>query len=166
MNFKLGRASKRHLEGVSPKLVHLVEKCIKITPVDFTILATGGLRTTSAQMALFRGGASKLDGRSKKSMHQKKADGFGHAVDLVPYLAGAPRWEWPLIYPLAATMAILAAEEEIELVWGGVWDKKVSDYATGQDMTKVASQMRAAVQAYMIRHPGPDFIDGPHWQLF
>ncbi len=166
MNFKLGRASKRNLQGVHPDMVHLVESCIKITPIDFTILKTGGLRPTTMQMALFRSGASKLDGRSKKSLHQKQGDGFGHAVDLVPYAAGSPRWEWPLIYPIAGCMASLSKSLGIDIKWGGVWDKEMDEYiGTEYEPEKLAQRMKAAVRAYMIRHPGPDFIDGPHYQL-
>ena len=167
MTFKLGRASKRNLQGVHPNLIRLVEECIRITPVDFTILKTGGLRTTAMQMAIFRSGASKLDGRSKKSMHQKQGDDFGHAVDLVPYVAGSPRWEWPLIYPIAGCMAHLSKNLDIGIKWGGVWDKEMDEYiGTDFNPGKLAQRMQAAVRAYTIRHMGPDFIDGPHYQLF
>ena len=166
MSFKLGRASKRNLIGVHPNMIRLVEECIKITPVDFTILPTGGLRTTTAQMKLFKSGASELDGRNKKSTHQKQSDGFGHAADLVPYVAGSPRWEWPLIYPIAARMAHLSKKLDIDIKWGGVWDREMDEYiGTDYSFDKLAQTMRAAVKMYAIRHAGPDFLDGPHYQL-
>ena len=108
MSFKYGKKSLLHMQGVKPNMVELAKEAIKISPVDSTVLSTGGLRTASMQHALFVKGASKRDGRNTKSLHQKQADGFGHALDLVPWVAGDPRWEWPLIYPIAASMAMKA----------------------------------------------------------
>jgi peptidoglycan L-alanyl-D-glutamate endopeptidase CwlK len=166
MTYFLGEGSTENLKGVHPKLVEMVEECIKITPVDFTILNNGGLRTASMQMKLFKRGASKIDGRSRKSKHQKQSNGFGEAVDLVPYV-GSPRWEWPLIYPIAGCMAYLSREMCVELRWGGVWDMELDDYAPKSldSPERYAEAMKAAVRAYTIRHPGPDFIDGPHYEM-
>lgn len=166
MAYILGSRSKRNLEGVHPKLVDLVKECIKITKVDFTILNNGGLRTASMQNKLYKRGASKLDGRSRKSKHQKQTSGYGEAVDLVPFI-GSPRWEWPLIYPIAGAMAYLSREMDLELRWGGVWDKELNEYAP-KDLNspkQYADVMEKAVRAYTIRNPGPDFIDGPHYEM-
>lgn len=166
MAYKLGDKSKKHLEGVHPNMIRLVEACIKETPIDFTILKSGGLRTASQQMAIFKRGASKMNGRDRKSMHQKQASGFGEAVDLIPWVAGSPRWEWPLIYPIAATMARLSKEMKIDIRWGGVWDKELDDFI-GTDYTQevLTQKIKTEVRAYCVRHPGPDFIDGPHYEL-
>lgn len=166
MTYKLGSRSKKNLKGVHPELVGLVEECIKITPVDFTILDDGGLRTAAMQQKLYKRGASKLDGRSRKSKHQKQPSGFGEAVDLVPWV-GSPRWEWPLIYPIAGCMAYLSREMDIELRWGGVWDRDLDDYAPRSlDCPEsYAEAMKKAVHDYCVRHPGPDFIDGPHYEM-
>jgi len=166
MKYVLGTNSKKNLKGVHPKLVALVKECIKITPVDFTILADGGLRTASMQKKLYDRGASKLDGRRRKSKHQKQTSGYGEAVDLVPYV-GSPRWEWPLIYPIAGCMAYLSREMDLELRWGGVWDKELDEYAPKSlnSPEAYAAAMQKAVRDYTIRHPGPDFIDGPHYEM-
>jgi len=166
MTYFLGERSKENLKGVHPKLVEMVEECIKITPVDFTILNNGGLRTASMQMKLFKRGASKLDGRNRKSKHQKQESGFGEAIDLVPYV-GDPRWEWPLIYPIAGCMAWLSREMDVELRWGGVWDKELDEYAPKSlnSPEQYANAIKKAVRAYTIRNPGPDFIDGPHYEM-
>ncbi len=166
MTFRLGKNSKKNLQGVHPDIVKLVEAVIKISPVDFTILNDGGLRTAAMQMKLFKRGASKLDGRNRKSKHQKQASGFGEAVDLVPWV-GSPRWEWPLIYPIAGCMAYTAREMDIDLRWGGVWDMEMDDYAPRSlnSPESYAAAMKKAVRAYTIRHPGPDFIDGPHYEM-
>jgi peptidoglycan L-alanyl-D-glutamate endopeptidase CwlK len=38
------------------------------------------------------------------SRHLIRSDGFGHAVDLVPWINGKPRWEWKPIYHIAAAV--------------------------------------------------------------
>jgi len=166
MTYRLGKNSLKSLQGVHPRLVELVKECIKITTVDFTILADGGLRTASMQNRLYRQGASKLDGRNRKSKHQKQVSEYGEAVDLVPWV-GSARWEWPLIYPIAGAMAYLSREMDCELRWGGVWDKELDEYApkTLDSPERYAAAMKKAVRAYTVRHPGPDFIDGPHYEM-
>lgn len=165
-NFRYGSGSQKNMKGVHPKLVMLAEETLKLSPHDITVLSSGGLRTASMQNSLYKKGASKLDGRNQKSMHQKQADGYGHAIDLIPYVSGGPRWEWPLIYPIAGIMAMLATQHGITLRWGGVWDKMMSEYVgTSDDPEVLGRKMQAEVRAYSVRHPGPDFIDGPHYEL-
>lgn len=159
MAFKLSARSRANLKGVRPDLVALVEAAILETPVDFAIISNGGLRTAAQQNQLYRDGASKIDGYRRISKHQPQRDGYGWAVDLVPYAAGGVRWEWDLIYPIAATMARLSRQRGVALIWGGVWDKPMSAYPDD------ARAIEAEVRAYTIRHPGPDFIDGPHYEL-
>lgn len=148
-----------------PTLIKTVEEAIKLTKQDFSV--TDGVRTTRQQKVLFDKGASQRDGTKRKSLHQKQDDGYGHAVDLVPYVSGlGVRWEWSLIYPIAAAMAIAARNNGLELVWGGVWDCNLSEYSRGiTDIDKLALAMKSEVQNYIVRHPGPDFIDGPHYEL-
>ena len=93
------------------------------------------------------------------SRHLVQVDGLGHAVDLVPVINGQKRWEWPPIYRIAEAMRAAAEERGVRLVWGGVWDRRLGTYGSGADA------MRAAVHEYQDRHPGPDFIDGPHYEL-
>lgn len=151
-DYWLSRASKARLEGVHPHLVEVVERAIELTAQDFSV--TDGLRALERQEELVASGASKtLDSR-----HLKQSDGWGHAVDLVPYLHG-PRWEWPLIYPVAVAMRRASQEFGVELTWGGVWDRPLSAFEP------TVEAMRQAVTEYTRRHPGPDFIDGPHYQL-
>lgn len=167
MTFKLSTRSKNNLKGVHPRLVEMVHEAITLTPVDFGILDDGGLRTAAMQQRLYRAGASKLDGRSRKSKHQKQPSGYGEAVDLVPYFNGMYRWEWPLIYPIASTMAFLSHKHGVELRWGGVWDRELDDYAPkkAECIDDYAPHLKRAVREYCVRHPGPDFIDGPHYEM-
>lgn len=166
MEFILGKGSLSNLKGVHPDMQKLVKAAIKETPIDFTILKNGGLRTTSMQMALFNKGASKVNGRTSKSKHQKQDDGFGWAVDLVPWVDGSARWEWPLIYPIAATMARLSKEMKIDIRWGGVWDRELDDFINlSNNPEEMTATIKREVGLYCSRHGGPDFIDGPHYEL-
>jgi peptidoglycan L-alanyl-D-glutamate endopeptidase CwlK len=44
------------------------------------------------------------------------------------------------------------------IIWGGAWDKTLAQY--GGDASKYAEE----VANYRRRNPGPDFIDGPHFE--
>jgi len=153
MSYQLGTASKRRLKGVHPELVKVVKKAILYTTQDFSV--TSGVRTRTEQKELVRIGASK----TMNSMHLVQKDGFGHAVDLVPYANGGPRWEWPLIYPVALAVNRAAKEVGLVLRWGGVWDVDFNDFG------HQPGTMKKAVADYCVRHAGPDFIDGPHYEI-
>lgn len=151
--FVLGEKSLKELEGVHPKLVAVVKKAIEYSAVDFGV--HDGLRTLAEQKALVAAGASK----TMNSMHRVQKDGFGHAVDLVPYINGKLRWEWEPIWKIALAVDSAATELGVPLIWGAVWDKPMTQYGGSIDALK------QEVEAYKKRHPGADFLDGPHYQL-
>jgi peptidoglycan L-alanyl-D-glutamate endopeptidase CwlK len=153
MAYVLGSRSLSRLEGVHPDLVRVVKRAIELTEQDFTVQE--GLRTLVTQKEYVRRGVSK----TLNSKHLKQPDGFGHAVDLVPWINGQPRWEWPPIYKIARAVDDAAQALGVRLTWGGVWDRRMDQYGGS------AAAIEAEVQAYCRRHPGPDFIDGPHYQL-
>ena len=153
MGYKLGKASSAKLVGVHPKLVAVVQHAIGISKQDFAV--TDGVRTEAEQRRLVARGASK----TMNSKHRVQSDGFGHAVDLVPFENGSPRWEWPLIWAIAVAMDEAASKLQVPLVWGAVWDRNMLQYGGSADALK------REVEEYKIRHPGPDFLDGPHYQL-
>lgn len=76
--YQLGKTSLQRLDGVHPNLVRVVRRAIEITAQDFSV--NEGLRTLERQRRLVASGASQ----TLNSKHLKQADGFGHAVDLVP----------------------------------------------------------------------------------
>lgn len=154
MSFQLGKASLRELATVHPDLQQVVRRAIVLSAVDFTVY--DGARTEAEQRENVRRGVSK----TMKSNHLVKADGWGHAVDLVPWVDGRPEWKWPLIYEIAPAMRRAADEYGVRLRWGGVWDKRLDAYPCGN-----AKEAEEAVREYCARHPGPDFIDGPHFEL-
>lgn len=153
MTYVLGAKSKRNLEGVHPELVRVVERAIALTEQDFSVHE--GLRSLETQRKYLARGVT----RTLKSKHLKQPDGYGHAVDLVPYVDGVLRWEWPLIWDIAAAMQTAAIEEGVSLRWGGVWDRRLNLLQQGPE------GLKAEVSAYSARHPGPDFLDGPHYEL-
>ena len=95
-----------------------------VVKFDCTILQ--GVRTDEEQAELYRQGRTKLDGVTKRSKHQARADGLSYAVDVVCYPidwnvsdeAVAARW-------LAFARAVFAEAERqgISLRWGGDWNR-------------------------------------------
>lgn len=153
MAFTLGARSLKELEGVHPFLVSVVKRAVELSEVDFSV--HDGLRTQAEQDEYLRTGVSKV----KKSKHMIQADGYGHAVDLVPWVGGKLRWEWGPIYTIAVAVRAACAETALQVRWGAVWDRHILDLPDDD------AGLRAAVKEYCDRHPGPDFLDGPHFEL-
>lgn len=151
--YAFGAASKAKLVGVHPKLVAVVTSAISYSAQDFTVYE--GVRTLERQKKLVASHASK----TLASQHIVQSDGFGHAVDLVPWIDGQPRWEWGPIYEIGRAVRMAALELSVSIRWGGVWDRRLTDLPADR------AGIQAAVSAYCARHPGPDFIDGPHFEL-
>jgi len=165
MTFKLSTRSLDNMKLLHPRMVAVVNGAITITEQDF-IVWDRAARTAAEQNVLFKRGVTQMDGYRKKSNHQVKDDGFGWAVDIWPYVPGRPMGElmndpkvWDLIYPIAFAMARAALDEGIRLRWGGNWYECLNDYGTS---TEACAE---AVQRYKRDHPGPDFIDGPHFEM-
>lgn len=153
--FTFGDRSKRNLLGVRAELRAIAERAIAITRQDFTVYE--GLRTLDRQRELVRRGFS----RTMASKHlPQPPDGLADAMDLVPWIAGAPKWDWAAIYAivLAVDAAATALGVAGNIRWGGAWDRVLADF--GGD----AEAYKREVQLYCARHPGSDFIDGPHYE--
>jgi peptidoglycan L-alanyl-D-glutamate endopeptidase CwlK len=125
-----GKRSKDNLVGVHPDLVRLMEAAIINSPIDFTI--TEGVRTAKEQQILYAQGrttkgpiVTTKDGVKNKSNHQIKADGFGHAVDLYPFVDGkvqvTDKDTVPNLKKIATHIKKCAKAMRIEIVWGGDW---------------------------------------------
>lgn len=152
--FQFGGRSKSELVGVHPRLVEVCHAALKLSPVDFGV--HDGLRTMREQEEYVRTGVSK----TMRSRHLKQEDGFGHAVDLVPYINGKLRWEWPAIYLMAEAVHEAATQLEVRLTWGAVWDRELAEL----DPTDLESE----VQSHVARRKTMGrkaFLDGPHFQL-
>lgn len=125
-----GKRSKDNLVGVHPDLVRLMEAAIINSPIDFTI--TEGVRTAKEQQVLYAQGrttkgpiVTTKDGVKNKSNHQIKADGFGHAVDLYPYVDGklqvTDKDTVGNLKKIAAHIKKVATSMRIGITWGGDW---------------------------------------------
>ena len=146
--FKLGSKSLKELEGVHADLVAVVKRAIEITSQDFTV--HDGKRTPEEQQQLVNSGASQ----TLNSRHIS-----GHAVDLVPFINGKPRWEWTPIYRIADAVRLAAKELSIPLRWGGAWDIAFTD-------TEDAPHDLAVDYTNRRRAMGKSaFLDGPHYEL-
>lgn len=111
MTYRLSARSRGRLNGVHPDLVRVVERAIEITEIDFGV--SEGVRSREKQERLVAAGASK----TMRSRHLT-----GHAVDLVAYVDGEVRWDWPLYRKIAEAMNAAADELGVNIVWGGDWD--------------------------------------------
>lgn len=154
MSFFLAARSRRQLQGVHPTLVATVERAIVLTSQDFAV--HDGARTLEEQRALVANGTSW----TLRSKHLRQADGWGHAVDLVPFADGRLTWDWDQCFEVAAAMAAAAQAQDAPLRWGGVWDRSMADYGPGG--------VRQACAAYVRRRRSAGkraAIDGPHFEL-
>ena len=146
MGYRLSQRSCDRMEGVHGDLQDVVERAIKITEVDFTVLE--GLRSESRQRQLVDSGASQ----TMNSRHLT-----GHAVDLGAWVDGEVRWDWSLYHKIAEAMQEAAEELGVEIEWGGCWE-----------VLNGNGNPKAMMQAYVARKQaeGEDaFPDGPHYQL-
>ena len=110
MIFSLGPRSRARLQGVNPDLVKVVERAIKLSEVDFTVIE--GVRTLDRQRKLVEAGASQ----TMKSRHLT-----GHAVDLAAWVDEQVDWSWPLYDKIAAAMKQASAQVGVPIEWGGNW---------------------------------------------
>lgn len=139
MSFSLGARSQANLAGVHPHLRAVVQRAIKISRQDFTV--TEGVRTKERMWALWGQGRTAAECRAKgvpepyarpaedkvtwlnnplASNHRVMADGFGHAVDLVPYPV-----DWKTLSKfdeIALAMFSAATELGVKIRWGADWD--------------------------------------------
>lgn len=127
---KFSKRSKDALIGVHPKLVALMEAAIVDTPVDFTVVE--GVRTAQRQKQLYAQGrtapgpkVTNVDGVTKKSNHQVKADGLGYAVDVYPFFDGKVQVSGAEVdkrlHILAAHIKATAKCQGVNITWGGDW---------------------------------------------
>lgn len=121
MTYALGQRSIDRLAGVHPDLVAVLKRAISISPQDFTVLE--GVRTQARQLELYAQGRTKpgqVVTWTKTSNHFKRADGYGHAVDIAPFPID---WNDTKRFDVVAKAMFQAAEElGIGIRWGADWD--------------------------------------------
>lgn len=139
MTFSFGKTSTKRLIGVHPYLVECCLLSIEKSEVDFAVVA--GVRTLEEQVRLYAKGRTTKQMRAAgiydvegqpnervvtwtlNSNHfVRPSSGFGHAVDLAPWVGGKIVWEpWKLFRQIADVMLETAADLHIPLTWGGTW---------------------------------------------
>lgn len=140
MSFAFGHLSNARLIGVHPKLVEVLERAIEISEQDFMILE--GVRSRE-QMAINYGkGRTAAECEAKgvaaryaqphaakvtwlndpfKSNHAVKSDGYGYAVDAVPYPVD---FNTISKYDAIAKAVLRAAKEKgVKIRWGDDWNQ-------------------------------------------
>jgi len=144
----LSNKSRENLEGVAQPLIDLAYAAIKNTPVDFRV--TEGIRTVERQTILVRSGASRT--MDSKHIH-------GYAIDVVPWIEGAPRYHWPLIFKMVEHIRDWAQILGIGIVWGGSWNQNFTN-------TKASAQYLQARYIDRCKNLRKiPFLDGPHIEL-
>ncbi len=80
---RFGKSSLANLDGVLPTLVEVAKLAITLCEYDGTVINGGGMRTQAQASANVASGTGILNSR-----HIKQADGYGHAIDLIPLTPG------------------------------------------------------------------------------
>lgn len=153
--FKFGAKSKAELAGVHPVLIAVFELALSVSTQDWMLY--DGLRTEAEQRAYVNRGVSK----TMASKHRRQDDGFSHAGDAVPVVKTLPKWDWNLIFPVVAAVDWAATQLGVadKIRWGGAWDRTLADF--GGEPKVYAKE----IELYASRHPGKDFLDGPHFEI-
>lgn len=152
--FSLGSQSIKNLQGVKPNLGRVVNLAIQLSEIDFSVHE--GLRSVEQQ----RKNMSKGVSWTMNSKHLT-----GDAIDLVPYIDADGdgdkelSWDWPACYKVAHAMRTASAQLGVRIVWGGVWDKALTD---------LQGSLEDHVKAYAARMKKlgkTAKLDGPHFEL-
>ena len=113
--------------GLHPDLKEEIGRILNaLWVLGFKCIITDGVRTAEQQQLLYAKGrtapgsiVTHADGIIKKSNHQPKADGFGHAVDCCFIIDGK------VSYPSNLMRVYGEMGKALGLVWGGDWKSLV-----------------------------------------
>ena len=121
--YRWGRRSLARLQTCTPEIQRLLTEALHHPdcPHDMTIVF--GHRTHEEQAALYAKGRTApgpkvTNARPGRSRHNSWPS---EAVDVVPYVDGAPSWDWDHIDPCADHIKRVASELGIKIEWGGDW---------------------------------------------
>ncbi|KJV42338.1 M15 family metallopeptidase [Brevundimonas sp. KM4] len=144
MPYTLSKRSTDALIGVEPRLVRVVKRAITHTTQDFVVIQ--GVRTKEQMWENYGKGRTVAQCAAKgvpaiyakpalrkvtflnnplASNHRVHADGFGHAVDIVPFPVD---WDTEKKFAdIAAAMKRAAHLEGVKIAWGGDWTGGIRD---------------------------------------
>lgn len=139
MAYTPSKRSLCNLDGVHPILSACVLLAMRVhSKVDFSV--NEGVRTVERQIELVEQGKS----RTTKSKHLKQDDGYGHAVDLLPWVDGAVPWsDMEPFREINKAIQSAAFQLGVRISWGNDWD---------MDGVEVAQD------------PDESFVDAPHFE--
>ena len=146
---KFSKKSKEKMKGVHPDLVKVLELAITYTKQDFSIIE--GVRTKQQQTIYVQTGKSQ----TMNSKHLVQADGYGHAIDVVPYPVS---WELEKFYPIADAIAKAAKELSVTVRWGGAWINLNSSELSAKQLLDNYVKARKKTGNKV-------FIDAPHFEI-
>jgi len=112
-----GKGSLSQLEGVHPDIVDLAKLTIRLCKYDGTIIPGGGLRTEEQAQENAANGTGIVN-----SLHRKQSDGYGHAVDVIPYVNGKATWEMKYCEEMAKAAKLAAALLSVAIRQGCDWN--------------------------------------------
>lgn len=142
MTYALGARSLARLDGVHPDLVRVIKLAISLSPIDFAVIE--GLRTDARQAELYAQGRTKPGPKvtwTLASRHKRQPSGYGEAVDLAPFIAGAIDWTAGKNFDAIADAMFKAADQlGVKLRWGADWNQNGKPRERGES-------------------------DSPHWEL-
>ncbi len=119
---------QERLKGVHPELASEVLTILaSLDLLNFGMFVVEGVRSDARQIELWNQGrttpgkiVTEKNGTTNKSRHQKRADGFGYAVDLAfldnPDTSAVETYDDKQPWDLMGLMA-----EKKNLTWGGRW---------------------------------------------
>ncbi|MGX1803017.1 M15 family peptidase [Brevundimonas naejangsanensis] len=171
MGHRFSKRSMDRAREVDPLLMAVAVIALSRCAVDFGLTEEQS-RSVAEQAEKVRRGVSK----TMNSAHVIAAGkSFSTGLDLVPYVDGVFTWgdaQWRVttkagaviepFYEIASAMREAAILVGVRLVWGGVWDRVLSDLPAGP------AAMKAAVEGYKARRKaagGSAFLDGPHFEV-
>lgn len=114
--YYLSETSKKHREGIDPRLIEIDDLAITLTLVDYGHDRYSGLRAALVQNMLFMKGKSKADGYKKLGKHQS-----GKALDFYAYVNGKVSYDPSHLAMVACAYFQAAAILGYRIKWGGLW---------------------------------------------
>jgi len=128
---RFGNKSLDELDGVHPDMIMMTTAGLILCSdrsIDFSVF--DGIRTLPEQKEYVRTGVSW----TLKSQHLVQSSGYGHAVDLVPYINGKLRFDAiDALKVIGECMKIASAHYGFPMTWGAL-KKYGGDWSRRNDM--------------------------------
>lgn len=118
--YKFGQRSLNKLATVDPRLREVMIEALAKGLIDFAVVE--GRRSKERQEALLFEGRTKVHWPNSKH-NVVNPDDLAKAVDVVPWVNGKPSYHREHCIFLAGVIRTVAVDSNINLRWGGNWDR-------------------------------------------